>query len=159
MLQLTPPRGQQGTWRAAAADRGQPEKRFDLVLDAYSGQQLYYSGWDKQTAFSKATAIGIPFHRGEFGWWNQALLLMFGIGVLFSLVSGWVMFFKHRQPGSLGLPRLLPGAWKSASIGSWITAAVLCIAMPLLALSAAIVLALEVAMHQPWRNSTSASNT
>lgn len=159
MLQLTPPRGQQGTWRAAAADRGQPEKRFDLVLDAYSGRQLYYSGWDKQTAFSKATAIGIPFHRGEFGWWNQALLLIFGIGVLFSLVSGWVMFFKRRQPGLLGLPRLLPGAWKSASISAWITAAVLCIAMPLLALSAAIVLALEVAMHRPWRNSAAVSNT
>ena len=159
MLQLTPPRGQQGTWRAAAADRGQPEKRFDLVLDAYSGQSLYYAGWDKQTLFAKATAIGIPFHRGEFGWWNQALLLLFGIGVLFSLVSGWVMFFKRRQPGSLGFPRLLPGAWKSPSLVSWLTAAVLCIAMPLLALSATMVLALEVAIHQFWRHRTAASNT
>ncbi|MFN7835594.1 MAG: PepSY-associated TM helix domain-containing protein [Burkholderiaceae bacterium] len=150
-MQLTPPREQQGTWRAGAADRGQPEKRFDLLLDAYSGQQLYYAGWDKQTGFAKATAIGIPFHRGEFGWWNQALLLMFGLSVLFSLVSGWVMFFKRRQAGSLGLPRLLPGAWKSASIGMWVTTAVLCITMPLLALSAAVVVALEIAVRQPWR--------
>lgn len=147
-MQLTPPRGQQGTWRAAAVNRSQPENRFDLVLDAYSGQPLYYAGWDRQTAFAKATAIGIPFHRGEFGWWNQALLLMFGVGVLFSLLSGWVMFFKRRQKGAFGLPRLLPGAWKSASIGTWMTAAVLCIAMPLLALSAVLVVMLEIAVHK-----------
>lgn len=158
-LQLTPPRGQQGTWRAGAADRGQPGKRFDLLLDAYSGQQLYYAGWDKQTAFAKATAIGIPFHRGEFGWWNQALLLMFGLSVLFSLISGWAMFFKRRQPGSFGLPRLLPGAWKSASIGMWITTAVLCITLPLLALSAAVVVALEISVRQPWRTRAAALNT
>ncbi len=150
-MQLTPPRGQQGTWRVGAANRGQPEKRFDLVFDAYSGQQLYYAGWDKQTAFAKATAIGIPFHRGEFGWWNQVLLLIFGVGVLFSLASGWVMFFKRRQAGSFGLPRLLPGAWKSASIGAWITAAILCIAMPLLALSAALVVMLEITLRKAWR--------
>jgi len=150
-LQLTPPRGPQGTWRAVNFDRGQPEKRFDLVLDAYSGQALYYAGWDKQTAFAKATAIGIPFHRGEFGWWNQALLLLFGIGVLFSLVSGWVMFFKRCKAGSFGLPRVLPGAFRSASLGMWITAAVLCALMPLLALSATVVIVLEIAMHRPWR--------
>lgn len=150
-LQLIPPRGPQDIWRASAADRAQPTKRFDMQLDAYSGKPLYYAGWDKQTAFGKATAIGIPFHRGEFGWWNQALLLVFGAGVLFSLISGWVMFFKRRQPGSIGLPRLLPGAWKSASPAAWLMAVVMFAAMPLLALSAAIVLTLEVAIQRPWR--------
>jgi len=156
-LQLTPPRGPQGIWRATAASRNQPEKRFDLVLDAYSGQVLYAAGWDQQTVFSKATAIGIPFHRGEFGLWNQVLLLTFGVGVLFSLASGWVMFFKRRPPGWRILPRLLPGAWQSASIGEWIAAVILCIAMPLLALSAAFVLALEVAIHRSG-HSAAASN-
>ncbi len=142
-IQLTAPRGQQGTWRATSADRSQPEKRFDLLLDAYSGQQLYYAGWDQQTAFGKATAIGIPFHRGEFGWWNQALLLVFGLGMLFSLVSGWVMFFKRRRIGSSMLPCLLPGAWGSLSLMEWITALLLCMLMPLLAMSVALVLVLE----------------
>lgn len=149
-LQLTPPRGQQGTWRAGSVDQGKPDKRFDLLLDAYTGKTLYYAGWDKQTAFGKATAIGIPFHRGEFGWWNQALLLLFGIGVLFSLVSGWVMFFKRRQPGSFGMPPLLPGAWKSASIGALTAAVLMCFAMPLLALSAAVVIVIEIAICRPW---------
>ena len=150
-LQLTPPRGPEGTWRAASADRSQPQKRFDLVLDAYSGQPIYYSGWDEQTAFAKATAIGIPFHRGEFGWWNQALLLLFGVGILFSLVSGWAMFFKRQRTGLGGLPKLLPGAWKSASIITWATTVFLCVAMPLLALSAVLVVIAELAIHRPWR--------
>ncbi|RJF92017.1 PepSY-associated TM helix domain-containing protein [Noviherbaspirillum saxi] len=148
-MQLTAPRGAHGVWRAASFDRRQPEKKFDLVLDAYSGNSLYYAGWDRQTAFGKATAIGIPFHRGEFGWWNQAVLLMFGLGILFSLVSGWVMYFKRRQSGALGLPRLLPGAWTSASPATWVTAIILSMAMPLLGLSAGLVLITELLLH--WR--------
>jgi uncharacterized iron-regulated membrane protein len=147
MLLKAPP-DEQGVWRIASNDPGQPEKKFDLFLDAYSGEKLFYAGWDRQTAFGKATGIGIPFHRGEFGWWNQALLLLFGAGVLFSIVSGWVMFFKRRQPGSLGLPRLLPGAWKSPSIFAWLTAVVLLIVMPLLAISSVAVLGLELLLHR-----------
>ena len=49
---------------------------------------MYYSGWSEQTAFGKATAIGIPFHSGEFGLWNQALLLVFGVGAVFGIVTG-----------------------------------------------------------------------
>ena len=96
-------------------------------------------------------ALLFPFHRGEFGWWNQALLLLFGIGVLFSLVSGWVMFFKRRAVRSLGLPRLLPGAWKSTPIAAWVGAVALCALMPVLAISAAVVVILEIWMHRPWR--------
>jgi uncharacterized iron-regulated membrane protein len=147
-LQFAPPRNERGAWRIGSVDPAQPSKNFDMVLDAYSGQSIYYAGWDRQTAFSKATAIGIPFHRGEFGWWNQALLLMFGIGVVFSLVSGWVMFFKRRRTGTFGLPGLLPSAWKSMSPAMWIVAASLCVAMPLLAISAAMVLVLELVLDR-----------
>jgi uncharacterized iron-regulated membrane protein len=143
-MQLTPPKDAHGVWLASAADKAQPGKRFDLVLDAYTGQPMYYSGWDKQTAFGQATAVGIPFHRGELGLWNQALLLLFGAGVLFSLVSGWVMFFKRRRAGLLGLPKLLPGAWRAVSPGAVVLGVALCALMPLLAISAAVVLVLEL---------------
>lgn len=143
-VQLTAPASQDDVWRATMADRSQPTLRFDLQFDAYSGKPLYYAGWQAQTAFGKATAIGIPFHRGEFGWWNQALLLLFGASVLFSLVSGWVMFFKRRPPGSLGLPRLLPGAWTSPSALAWLVAAGMCALMPLLLISACMLMLLEL---------------
>jgi uncharacterized iron-regulated membrane protein len=149
MLQLTPPRGPHGVWRASSADRSHPASRFDLVLNAYDGQVLYYAGWDRQTAFGKATAVGIPFHRGELGIWNQVLLFVFAAGVLFSLVSGWVMFFKRRRAGGAGLPKLVPGAWRAAPPAAVVLGLGLCALMPLLALSACVLAAIEAALG--WR--------
>ena len=146
-LQLTAPRGESGTWRINNYDRSQPEKRVDMVLDAYSGNALFYAGWKDQTLFSKATGIGIPFHRGEFGWWNQILLLAFGLGIVFSLTSGWIMFFKRRKTGAFGLPKLLPGAWKSMPAGAWISALIMFALMPVLAVSATFLAALEMFLH------------
>jgi uncharacterized iron-regulated membrane protein len=156
-LLLTPPADAHGVWKVGASDRSQPAKRFDLLLDAYSGQTLYYAGWDKQTAFGKATAVGIPFHRGEFGWWNQALLLVFGLGILFSLVSGWVMYLKRRKPGSLALPPLPAGAWRSASPAAWLSALGLCALMPLLAVSAAALIVLEIILAASARKQPAAA--
>lgn len=154
-MQVMPPKGPNGVWRANQMDRGQPERRFDLLLDARSGQRLYYSGWDQQTLFGKATAIGIPFHRGEFGVWNQALLLIFGLGVVFSIGSGWVMYFKRRAKGIAGLPRLAQGSWKSASPMTIGVALIMVISMPLLAISGAIVALIEVALA--WRSRVAAA--
>jgi uncharacterized iron-regulated membrane protein len=146
-LRLVAPRESSGTWRVTNYDQTQPTKRIDMVLDAYSGNALFRSDWNDQTAFAKATGIGIPFHRGEFGWWNQLMLLIFGLGILFSLVSGWTMFFKRRKAGTSGLPKLLPGAWHATPVAAWISAAVMCAAMPLLAVSAACVVVLEAVLY------------
>jgi uncharacterized iron-regulated membrane protein len=117
-----------------------------LLLDAYSGERLYFSGWAEQTVFGKATAIGIPFHRGEFGVWNQALLFVFGVGVVFSIVSGWVMYFKRRKQGLRGMPVVMKGAWGSMPIGAWLGAVFMLVSMPLLAISAAVVFVFEVGL-------------
>jgi uncharacterized iron-regulated membrane protein len=38
--------------------------------------------------------------------------LVFGVGVVFSIVTGWVMYFKRRVHGYTGLPVLaLEGFW------------------------------------------------
>jgi uncharacterized iron-regulated membrane protein len=146
-MQVVPPRGPDGYWRANQVDRGSPTKCFDLLLDAYTGKTLYHSGWDEQTAFGKATAIGIPFHRGEFGVWNQLVLLAFGTGIVFSLVTGWVMYFKRRRMGLGGFPPLVPGAWKSVSPFAAAGGAFMFVVMPLLALSAACVALVEVLLY------------
>ena len=150
-MQLMSPKGPEGYWRANQLDSAQPDRRFDLLLDAYSGERLYFSGWSEQTAFGKATAIGIPFHRGEFGWWNQALLFVFGVGVLFSIVSGWVMYFKRRKQGLSGLPSVMKGSWKSVPWAAWLGGAFMLVAMPLLAMSAAVVVLIEgvIALKRP----------
>jgi uncharacterized iron-regulated membrane protein len=148
-MMIMAPKGPEGVWRANQIDRGDPTKRFDILLDAYSGEKLFYTGWSDQTAFGKATAIGIPFHRGEFGIWNQVILFVFGAGILFSLVSGWLMFFKRRKSGAAFWPVLLPGAWRSVSLWAWLGGALMLLAMPVLAMSAVPVAALEAWMV--WR--------
>jgi uncharacterized iron-regulated membrane protein len=149
-FQLMPPSGPQDIWRATQHDRSQPTKRFDLALDAYSAQPLYLSGWQQQTTFGQATAIGIPFHRGELGWWNQAVLAIFGVGLLFSLVSGWVMFFKREQTvWKLLLSGPPMRIWRSMPAGFWVTASLMMALMPLLALSAACLLAGLYVLRRP----------
>lgn len=139
-LQMTPPADARGVWRVSMADRSSPRLRFEAALDAYSGLVLYRYGWDQQPLFGKLTTVGIPFHRGELGWWNQALLVVFGVVILFSIGSGWVMYFKRRTAGRLGLPNVPAGAWRS--IGpTWAAMTLAGLAlMPLLALSAPCVL-------------------
>ena len=150
-MQLMSPKGPEGYWRANQLDSAKPSHRFDLLLDAYTGQRLYFSGWSDQTVFGKATAIGIPFHRGEFGWWNQALLFVFGVGVLFSITSGWVMYFKRRKQGLNGMPAVMKGAWKSVPWEAWLGGTFMMVTMPLLAMSAAMVVLIEgvIALKRP----------
>ena len=145
--QIMPPTGRDGFWRANHLEKkGQPLQSFDLLVDAYSGKPLYFSDWSDQTAFAKATAIGIPFHRGEFGLWNQAILFTFGGGVMFSLVSGWMMAFKRLRAGGSVLPPIRRGAWRHVSLWIAPVGLVMMIAMPMLAATAALPILAELAL-------------
>lgn len=148
-MQIMPPKGAEGVWRANQMDKGDPTKRFDLLLDAYTGEALYYSGWTEQTLFGKATAIGIPFHRGEFGLWNQALLFLFGIGILFSLLSGWVMFVKRHRPGASILPPIRSGDGRFISPWAVLSLVLAGVLMPVLAVSAVLPLSFE--LYWAWQ--------
>lgn len=152
-MKVMAPRGPEGVWRANQMDKGDPTKRFDMLVDAYSGQKLYYSGWAEQTAFGKATAIGIPFHRGEFGVWNQVVLFVFGAGILFSLVTGWVMVYKRWAAGASIWPALLPETWRSVSPWAWLGGAFMLLTMPVLAMSAVPVVLFEA--FASWRKQRS----
>lgn len=103
-MQLTAPRGIDGTWRAENFDRSQPDKRFVRVFDAYSARLLFASDWERLPLLAKATAVGIPFHRGEFGLWNQAVLGLAALAAIFSVVSGVVMWESRRPRGRVAAP-------------------------------------------------------
>ncbi len=143
-LQISPPKGPDGVWRISSPDRHRPTQRVELVLDAYTGAVLWRASWAEQTAFSKATAIGIPFHRGEFGLWNQALLLLFGLGVLGSTFTGLRMAWLRWRASGLLLPQLK--GWAAFRRPIWLglpVLALLCLLLPLLAAYLLIVLVVE----------------
>lgn len=95
-LQLNAPRGPGLPWRVDVQVRGRPTARLGLVLDAHSGTVLWRAGWDDLPLLAKATAVGIPFHRGELGLWNQLLLAVLALAVLASTVSGCAMWWLRR---------------------------------------------------------------
>lgn len=142
-MSLSPPGKATGVWRIENFDRTQPTKRFRLALDAYSGKVLFFSDWQQLPLLSKATAVGIPFHRTEFGVWNQVLLGLAALTVMFSVISGWVMWWKRRPRGHLGAPITTLHHVRAAPWWLWITAIALSIALPVFGASVAVFVAIE----------------
>lgn len=135
-MMLTPPRGPEGVWRVENFDRSQPTRRFVLVLDAYRGQALFAAGWDEMPVLARATAVGIPFHRGEFGLWNQVLLILVALGCIGAVVSGLRMAWLRRPAGAgWPVPALPASGWRAVPIGLWLVLAALAYAQPVFACS------------------------
>jgi uncharacterized iron-regulated membrane protein len=135
-MMLTPPRGPEGVWRAENFDRSQPTRRFVLALDAYRGHALFAAGWDEMPLLARATAVGIPFHRGEFGVWNQALLILVALACVGAVVSGLRMAWLRRPAGGwLPVPALPASGWRAVPIGLWLLMAALAWAQPVFAWS------------------------
>ena len=103
-MMITLPATPQGVWRIENFDRSQPMGRFALALDGYSGEALFSTGWRDMPMLARATAVGIPFHRGEFGVWNQVLLVLAALTAIFSVVSGFAMWWLRRPRGRIAAP-------------------------------------------------------
>ena len=118
------------------------------MVDAYSGQTLFRSGWDQLPALSKATAVGIPFHRGEFGWWNQVLLILVALAAVFSVVSGLMMWWWRRPRGSLAAPQVGRQTLRQLPPRTWWwllpLAGTLSLALPVFGWSLALFMGIEV---------------
>ncbi|MDY7536740.1 PepSY domain-containing protein [Undibacterium sp. RTI2.1] len=142
-MQLTPPKASGGIWRVENYDRSQPAKRFQLVLDAYAGNALYQSDWASLPTLARATAVGIAFHRGEFGWWNQALLVLVGLSVMFSVISGYVMWLQRRKARSISAPKIQSYHIRAVPWWMWVSLLGLGIFLPTLGMSLLIILSLE----------------
>lgn len=149
-LQLTLPQTERGVLRAESVDRSRPTQRTVLLLDTGSGRVLHRSRWGDLPALSRATALGIPFHRGEFGVWNQVLLVLAALGLVFSVISGVTMWWKRRPPRRVGAPPVLAAQVRAVPWPLWLFAAAMALAMPVFGVSAALFLMLEL-LAAAWR--------
>lgn len=149
-MSLSPPGTTTGVWRIENFDRTQPTRRFRLALDAYSGEMLFFSGWKQLPLLAKATTVGIPFHRTEFGVWNQVLLGLAALTLIFSVVSGWVMWWQRRPNGRLGSPPLTASQVRGVPKWMWLTLVALSIALPVFGVSVLVFITAEIL--QLWLN-------
>jgi len=149
-MQLTLPKGEGGVFRVDNFDRSQPAQRLVLLLDAGSGRLLYRSGWDDLPLIPKATAVGIPFHRAEFGVWNQVVLMLAALAAILSVLSGVVMWWQRRPKGHLTAPAVTRQQLRAVPFALWALVVVMAWAMPVFGISLAVFLGLELAASQ-WR--------
>ncbi|MFN3304021.1 MAG: PepSY-associated TM helix domain-containing protein [Roseateles sp.] len=155
-MQITPPPGPDGVWRIENFDRTQPTGRFNLALDARRGATMFSSGWERFPTLARATAVGIPFHRGEFGVWNQVLLALAALAAVFSVVSGLVMWWQRRPRGKVGAPTLPNRHLRQAPLWLWPLMAALAYAMPVFGWSLLAMLAAEALTRLLHRSRTPA---
>lgn len=138
--EMRPPRrGNDAFWlRSASVSR---YEQTEIIVDRYSGEQLARVDFADNPVVAKAVSLGISLHQGElFGTLNLALnTLAAALGVFLS-VSGFVIWWKRRPVGTLGVP-----AAPEARLGTGmaITVVALMILLPLMGLSLIVALILD----------------
>lgn len=115
---ITFPQGGEGVYSVALfAD--DPRDDATLHLDQYSGAVLADVRWADYGPVARAVESGVKLHEGKmFGLANQLLMAMVCLLIIFSAVSGLVIWWKRRPAGRLGVPPLrhdLP-RWKVALV-------------------------------------------
>ncbi len=155
-LQLTLPKGAQGTWRVDTLARDDPTQRLSLSIDAGDARVLYRSGWRELPLLAKATAVGIPFHRAEFGVWNQAVIAASALAAIFAVVSGFVMWWKRRPARRVGAPALSARQLRAVPLWLWPLTALLAVLMPVFGISVVVFIGIELAALA-WRRRFSPS--
>jgi uncharacterized iron-regulated membrane protein len=120
-------------WPSAAQDER------TVYLDQYTGNVLAETSWDASWGtLAKITSWGINAHMGrQLGVVNGVVMGAVSLGVIFSVLSAPVMYWKRRPRGSLGFPKRPYDA--GLVRGAVVIAAVLGVLFPLLGVSMVVV--------------------
>lgn len=138
---IAPPARGATTWTAKsmAANRTQ---RVNLVVDGDTGAIVSREDFSDRALIDRIVGVGIAAHEGAlFGWPNQLLGVTTAAGLILLCVSGVVMWWRRREPGSLGAPkRILEPRF---SIGLLALLVVFGVYLPLFGASLLVVLLIE----------------
>ncbi|TGD90665.1 PepSY domain-containing protein [Mycolicibacterium sp. CH28] len=76
-----------------------------LYLDQFTGATITNATADRDGALSRLTSFGIAMHMGnQLGWLTRITATLACLGVLTSVVTGLLMWWKRRPAGGTGLP-------------------------------------------------------
>jgi len=143
---IAPPSREGGPWTARSMTANRPH-RVTLDVDGSTGQVLRREDFRDRPLLDQIVGIGIAAHEGRlFGWPNQALGLLATVGLIALSLSGLVMWWRRRETGSLGAPRILvPPRFSATLLG---VVLVLGILLPLFAATLVVTLLADVFL---WR--------
>jgi uncharacterized iron-regulated membrane protein len=127
------------TWKASSQNGNRPA-RVDVWLDN-NGVIEKRSGFAEKKLIDKAIGIGIAAHEGQlFGWFNLLLGVLTCAGLILISVSGFILWRKRKPDSVLGAPPVMPARGGLRVVAITLGLAIF---LPLLAISLAMLLAIE----------------
>ena len=85
-----------------------------LYLDQFSGQTITNATADQDGALSRISSWGVNMHMGtQYGILTRIMATALCLGLLISIATATVMWWKRRPAGSAGLPGPMTDAMKS----------------------------------------------
>lgn len=103
-LRVFYPDGADGVFHVSLSPARAQDQRT-LYIDPTDGRVLQDIGWAQYSALGRAVEWGVTAHMGrQFGEPNRWLALAVCAGLLLTVVSGVVMWWRRRPAGGLGAP-------------------------------------------------------
>jgi uncharacterized iron-regulated membrane protein len=138
---IAPPAQGSTDWSAKSMTPNRPQ-RVDLMVDGLTGAIKDRKDFSDKHLIDRVVGTGIAAHEGQlFGWPNQMLGLMTAMGLVLLSLSSVVMWWRRREPGELGAPKL--SASPRFSLGLLLIVVFLGVYLPLFGISLVVVLILE----------------
>lgn len=154
---VTPPGGPQRFGRSATADwsvqsdtQNRP-LRITLTYDPMTGQQTSRQTFADKHVIDRVVGYGVAWHEGQlFGWFNQLVGVVTALMLATLSITGFLMWRRRKPGGELGAP---PPSLAPARLQG-VTAMILLLALllPMLAISLALVLLIEIAIVRRVRS-------
>jgi len=138
---INPPSKPGGEWTVVCNTQNRPQRQT-LHLDADTAEIRRRETFDKKHWIDRVVGTCIAAHEGQlFGWANQLLGLGAAIGLIVVCLSAVVLWWRRREPGTLGAP--LPLVSVRGTAGLLGVLALLTVLLPLFGASLLVVLLLE----------------
>jgi uncharacterized iron-regulated membrane protein len=141
---------------AGEGGHGQPAKGWVVKSDTQNRPQRVTLRYDMRGVLQsredfatrhpidKLIAYGVAWHEGQWlGWVNQAVGLMTALMLIALVISGTVLWWRRRQPGTLGAPPISAQPGRLRHWGGRALLAFLILWLPLFTASLLIVLLLD----------------
>lgn len=114
-----------------------------LYLDQFTGQTITNATAAQDGALARLTSFGVAMHMGnQYGLLTRIMATIACLGVLTSVVTGLLMWWKRRPAGGSGLPARAATP-RGAVVVMSAAAVVLGVLFPVFGLSVLVVLAVE----------------
>ena len=110
------PEGQEAAWTIKSDAQNRP-LRVELEVLPKTGEVVSRDDFASKHWVDRMVAIGIAAHEGQlFGVANQVLGVITAAGLVLLSLSGTIMWWRRREPGTLGAPH----ACLKSNHGRWV---------------------------------------